>query len=133
MIDYLVFSLSTGEILRAGDCSEVNLPFQMFNPGEAVLTGKADRRFQMVDVGTLTVIDRPRLEGVVDHALPGDGQEHTLLDHVPVGTEIRVSQASYGLSSDPNLTFVACKLGTYKIELYPPFPLAEASFTVTVE
>lgn len=84
-MNYIIYNLATGEILRNVDCPESMLDIQVA-AGEDSLVGQADDATRYVQGGQ--AVDRPAMSLIVGAtAITADGVDEATISGIPEGAE----------------------------------------------
>lgn len=119
MIDYLVYDVITGRILKCGSCPESMLYLQA-HEGLEIKTGHADNSKQYVLDGK--VVNKPNFPVSIDKTTVVPGELVTI-NNVPIGTKAFVDGEMFTVD-DGSLSLTFDIEGEYKIlmDCFPYLP-----------
>lgn len=124
--NFIVYALTTGEILRTGGCPVDTIGFQGSEPGEWAIEGVADDLTQYIDINPEdpVVIDKPAMNTSLDTAtIPADGTTLATITGIPAGATVTIIGLSFwqGVVNDGSVSITADAVGAYNvaIDLFP--------------
>ena len=127
-MNFVIYKLTSGQILRAGTCQEIDFDKQVMSEGEAVLEAICNLNTDYVLNEEITA--RPT-SGLVDvtQAVNAD----LVVPDLPVGTVIFIDEVEVSTLTEPGLEIAFPTPGIWQLSVECPFPWISSSCEVTVE
>jgi hypothetical protein len=136
-IPYLVYSVSTGMILRTGDAPPSMVSIQA-QPGERVMQGLANQGTQYVQVAENqdddVLADKEAIPYTVSAStIAADGLEACVVGNLPIPCSWRLSGPlmASGVELDGDLGITTDEPGMYTLELTGPIQYLSVIITIT--
>ena len=126
-MNFVVYDITTGRILRSGMCVDTDLPLQVLSVGEAVIEGTCNLNTDYVVAGVVT--PRPTTGLVaVSRAVNAD----LVITPLPIGSVVFVDDVEEDVLTDTTLTISFPVQGVWSLSVETPFPCISGSCLVTV-
>lgn len=124
--NYIIFDTS-GKIVKTVRCPESMKQYQKTAPSDVIIEGVAKDTESYVDVNTKTLVEKQSFDfSSEDRECVADGVDSVTFSGLPVGCEINVCCAKWGVDDNLNITdgeliFSTNYAGVYYLKFYAPF------------
>lgn len=129
MIEFTIYQLSTGNILRSGVGSDTP-SLQIQNANEGSIIGLSDDLLQYVDLGSMLLADRTTSSAMCDKSeFKADGIDTVTISEIAAGTLITINGVSEGVCNDGVIALTSQNVTSIEIQLDNTLHLAN---TITI-